>query len=73
MLVREVISAAEEVAGRELNKKFTDRRPGDPAVLVASSDKIKRELNWKPYLNDLRTIIETAWRWHKEHPKGYAD
>ncbi|HAU30890.1 MAG TPA: UDP-glucose 4-epimerase GalE [Desulfotomaculum sp.] len=69
--VQEVIRTAEEVTGRELNKQITERRPGDPAVLVASSDKIKRELNWKPYLNGLRTIIETAWRWHKTNPKGY--
>lgn len=69
--VQEVIRTTEEVVGKQLNKKFSERRPGDPAILVASSEKIKKELNWKPSLNDLRTIIETAWRWHKAHPKGY--
>ena len=69
--VQKVIHTTEGVIGRELNKKIIERRPGDPAVLVASSEKIKKELNWKPYLNDLRTIIETAWKWHKAHPGGY--
>jgi UDP-glucose 4-epimerase len=69
--VQEVIRTTGEVTGKKLSKQFTERRPGDPAVLVASSDKIKRELNWKPNLNNLRTIIETAWQWQKAHPRGY--
>lgn len=69
--VQEVIRTTEEVIGKELSKQIIERRPGDPAVLVASSDKIKSELNWKPSLNDLRTIIETAWQWNRAHPKGY--
>lgn len=53
--------------------KYTDRRPGDPAVLVASADKAKKILGWRPQLADLRTIIESAWAWHKEHPDGFDD
>lgn len=63
--VKEVIEVAEEVVGMEIDAEIAERRPGDPAVLVASSDKIKRELGWKPLYPDLRTIIESAWRWHK--------
>jgi UDP-glucose 4-epimerase len=46
---------------------------GDPAVLVASSEKIKRELKWTPRYNDLETIIRSAWRWHSTHPNGFSD
>ena len=45
--------------------------PGDPAVLVGSSQKAVRELGWKPHFTDLETIIETAWNWHKSNPRGY--
>jgi UDP-glucose 4-epimerase len=47
------------------------RRPGDPAVLFASSDRIKRELGWKPAYEDIDIIVETAWRWRDRHPRGY--
>ncbi|MGB9846752.1 MAG: UDP-glucose 4-epimerase GalE, partial [Desulfotomaculales bacterium] len=69
--VLEVIETARRVTGRRLPVIFTARRPGDPAVLVASAEKIKRELGWKPQFTDLPTIIETAWRWHRENPRGY--
>jgi len=69
--VRQVIETAEEVTGVKINKKVLPRRAGDPAVLVASSDRIREELNWNPKYNDLSTIIETAWKWHKNHPEGY--
>jgi len=69
--VLEVIQETEKVTGRLLPKAFTGRRPGDPAVLVASSEKIKNELNWKPRYSSLGTIIETAWRWHRANPRGY--
>ncbi|MEW6424879.1 MAG: UDP-glucose 4-epimerase GalE [Bacillota bacterium] len=69
--VLEVIETAGRVTGSRLPKIFTARRPGDPAVLVASSEKIRRELGWKPRYGDLPTIIETAWRWHRHHPRGY--
>ncbi|MCE5314932.1 MAG: UDP-glucose 4-epimerase GalE [Armatimonadota bacterium] len=69
--VREVIAMAEEVSGKKIAAVETDRRPGDPAVLVASSKKIIEELGWKPAYPELKTIIETAWNWHSQHPNGY--
>lgn len=71
--VKEVIDVVSEVSGKPVNAVPAPRRPGDPARLVASSDKIKRELGWKPQYADLRTIIETAWAWHSKHPNGYGD
>jgi UDP-glucose 4-epimerase len=49
------------------------RRAGDPAVLVASSARIKSELGWSPQFQDLRLIVESAWAWMQEHPDGYQD
>lgn len=71
--VKDVISVAEEVTGREINAVAADRRAGDPARLVASSEKIKRELGWKPKYAELKTIVETAWNWHANHPNGFED
>jgi len=71
--VREVIEAAREVTGHPIPAVESPRRPGDPAVLVASSEKIMRELGWKPKYADLRTIIRTAWEWHQKHPHGYRE
>jgi len=71
--VKEIIKVAEEVTGKKINTKNGPRRAGDPAVLIASSEKIKKELNWKPKFHEIHTIIETAWKWHKEHPKGFDD
>lgn len=71
--VREVIKAVEEVIGKTVPVKDGPRRPGDPAILVASSDKIQRALGWKPRYTDLKSIVETAWNWHREHPKGYKN
>lgn len=70
--VRELIDVAQEVTGRDIPVRTGARRAGDPAVLVASSDKIRRELGWRPAMQDLRTIIETAWNWMQKHPHGYA-
>ncbi|MCE5198577.1 MAG: UDP-glucose 4-epimerase GalE [Armatimonadota bacterium] len=70
--VREVIAVAEEVSGKSIKSVDADRRPGDPAVLVASSEKIVKELGWEPKFPDLRTIIQTAWNWHNTHPNGYS-
>ena len=70
--VKEVIDMAREVMGRPIPTRVVARRPGDPAVLVASSDKIRRELGWEPKYPDLRTIMEMAWNWHLSHPTGYA-
>jgi UDP-glucose 4-epimerase len=71
--VREVIETARAVTGRDINVRTGARRPGDPAVLVASSERIRRELGWHPAMQDLRVIIESAWKWMQEHPNGYAD
>jgi UDP-glucose 4-epimerase len=71
--VRQVIDSAREVTGRDVNVRVGPRRPGDPAVLVASSEKIRRELGWLPRFQDLRAIIESAWNWMQAHPEGYGD
>jgi UDP-glucose-4-epimerase len=71
--VKEVVSLARKVTGAEIREIIAPRRAGDPAVLVASSDRIQKELNWEPKFNELSTIIETAWNWHKNHPDGYKD
>lgn len=69
--VKEVVEIAREVTGVDIKAELGERRPGDPAILVASSEKAKKELNWQPKYNDLGTIIETAWKWHKSHPNGF--
>lgn len=69
--VKEVVDLSRKVTGVDIKAKLGERRAGDPAILVASSDKAKRELGWKPKYDDLGTIIETAWKWHKEHPNGF--
>ncbi len=71
--VREVIETVRKVTGRKVASVDSPRRPGDPARLVASSDKIRRELGWTPEYPDLETIVRTAWDWHRKHPKGYND
>lgn len=71
--VKEVVSLARKVTGVNIKEVIAPRRAGDPAVLVASSDRIKNELKWEPKYDDLSTIIETAWKWHKDHPEGYGD
>lgn len=68
---KEVIDIARKITGHDIPIEEATRRPGDPAILVASSEKIKKELNWNPQYPDLERIIETAWRWHKNHPTGY--
>jgi len=71
--VREVIETARQVTGHRIPVKELARRPGDSARLVASSDKIKRELGWKPKHDNLHEIISSAWAWHKWHPNGYEE
>ena len=71
--VREVIETARQVTGRAIPVNELPRRPGDSARLVASSEKIKRELGWKPEHDNLREIISSAWEWHKSHPNGYEE
>jgi len=69
--VKEVIVTCEKVTGNKIKYVEVGRREGDPASLVASSEKIKKELGFKFNHSSLENIIETAWKWHKEHPKGY--
>ncbi len=69
--VREVIDTARRVTGRDIPAEVGDPRPGDPAVLIASSDKIREELGWTPEYGDLEDIIGAAWEWHRRHPHGY--
>lgn len=69
--VLEVLRACESAVGRPIKHEFAPPRPGDPAVLVASPDRAIKELGWSPRHSDLKTIVESAWKWHKEHPRGY--
>lgn len=69
--VKEVIDTARKVTGHEIPVKIAERRAGDPARLIASSDKARQVLLWKPEHADLEEIISTAWNWHKNHPNGY--
>lgn len=69
--VREVIEAARKVTGHAIPTINAPRRPGDLPVLVADSEKIGRELGWETEYNNLETIIQTAWNWHRRHPHGY--
>lgn len=71
--VREVIETARRVTGREIPATVGDPRPGDPPVLIASSDKIRDDLGWTPEHNALEDIIGSAWDWHRRHPEGYAE
>jgi len=68
---REVIEAARAVTGHPIPVQEAPRRLGDPARLVAASEKIRRELGWAPQHTDLREILTSAWEWHREHPNGY--
>lgn len=69
--VKEVIETARKVTGHPIPAKVTPRRGGDPAKLIASSEKARSVLGWKPEHADLEEIIATAWKWHKNHPHGY--
>ncbi|MBY0756808.1 UDP-glucose 4-epimerase GalE [Clostridium sardiniense] len=70
--VKEMIEIARKVTGHPIPAEVAPRRAGDPAVLIASSDKAVEELHWMPQFNSVETIIETAWKWHKNHPNGYS-
>jgi UDP-glucose 4-epimerase len=70
--VLEVLRACEEVVGRPIPHELAERRPGDPAVLVASPQRLVDELGWSPRYSEIRSIVETAWRWHHTHPHGYG-
>jgi len=70
--VRDVIGSVERVTGRTVASRPAPRRPGDPAVLFASAQRIREELGWVPTRPDLDTIVADAWRWHSAHPYGYG-
>ncbi len=69
--VREVIETAREVTNHPIPAEETPRRPGDSPRLVASSEKIRKELGWEPAIPELKDIIASAWEWHQSHPNGY--
>lgn len=69
--VKQVIDVAREVTGHPIPAVVTPPRAGDPATLIAGSDTIRKELGWNPQYASLRSIIESAWNWHKRHPHGY--
>ncbi len=71
--VSEVVETARRVTGHPIPAKVVPRRAGDPAQLIASSQKAKEVLDWAPRFDDLETIIATAWRWHKNHPNGFTE
>ena len=69
--VKEVIDVARSVTGHPIPAEISPRRAGDPAQLVASSEKAKSVLGWKPQYDSLETIVDSAWKWHKAHPNGF--
>jgi UDP-glucose 4-epimerase len=71
--VKEVIETVERVVGRQVAWQMAPRRAGDPAALFASNGRIQSELGWRPRHAELETIVETAWRWHRAHPQGFAE
>ncbi len=71
--VKEIISAAEKVTGQKIKTEIGERRAGDPAKLIASSDKAKKILHWTPRFSEVEKIIATAWNWHKNNPDGYKE
>lgn len=71
--VREVIAACRKITGRKIDTIEKARRPGDPARLIASSEKIKNELGWRPQFQSLDAIIDSAWKWHQKFPRGYEE
>ena len=71
--VREMIAACRKITGRKIDIVEKPRRPGDPPRLIASSEKIKKELGWHPHFQSIEAIIESAWKWHQKFPRGYGD
>lgn len=71
--VREVMQAVERVGGRPVPHVLGPRRPGDPAILVASSQRLRDETGWEPRFSTLDNIVQTAWNWHSNHPRGFGD
>ena len=71
--VRQIVEAARRITGHPIPVTESPRRPGDPAVLVASSEKIRNELGWVPKYPDPEAIIDSAWQWHRRNPNGYTE
>ena len=71
--VKEMIDAAEKATGLKIKVEYGQRRAGDPARLIASSEKAQKILNWHPKYTSMEEIIKTAWKWHQAHPNGYED
>jgi UDP-glucose 4-epimerase len=71
--VEEVVAEARRVTGHPIPLQVSPRRPGDAAVLVASAERAERDLGWQRRASDLHTIVETAWQWHRQHPRGYEE
>jgi UDP-glucose 4-epimerase len=71
--ILEVLEAARRITGKPIPHVLSPRRPGDPAVLIASGEKIRRELGWEPQHSSLDEIISSAWDWKRRHPQGYAN
>lgn len=69
--VLEVLRACEAVTGKQIRHEFVERRPGDPAVLIASPENLRSELGWNPAYEDIARIVDTAWKWHRSHPRRY--
>ena len=69
----QILEAARKVTGKEIPAEKADRRPGDPDTLIASSEKARTVLGWKPQFDNIEKIIQSAWAWHSSHPKGYDD
>jgi UDP-glucose 4-epimerase len=69
----EILNAARKVTGQEIPATMGPRRAGDPSTLIASSEKARDILGWKPNYDDIDKIIETAWNWHENHPEGFGD
>ena len=71
--VKEVVETCRRVTGHPIPAEDADRRPGDPARLIASSSRARDVLGWQPQYPDLETIVAHAWQWHRDHPDGYGD
>lgn len=69
--ILEVVESAKRISGRKIKYRVNPRRPGDPAILVADCEKIRRELGWQPLFPSLDEIMESAWDWHRTHPQGF--
>jgi UDP-glucose 4-epimerase len=71
--VKEVVDACRKITGKQIPVEEKARRPGDPPRLIASSERIKKELGWQPEYQNLEAIIRSAWKWHEKFPNGYGD